>query len=87
MIKAIVIDAGLRSDKAGYVKAISIALSTHDHSFRFAHQAARNMMTEQRETTGDELADACKLIEQGRSAILIEPKGTIVEGPRFPLRT
>lgn len=84
LIEAIALENGLRPDKAGYDQAIAMALSSRDHSFRFVHPAARGVMSGSG-TTNSGLTKSCELIAQGKSVVWIKTRGTIAEGPHFPL--
>ena len=85
LVKAIIAENSLPLSQAGYDKAISIALASHDHSFRFVRPAARKEIAETGGLGDEELSKACKLIEQGKSALWADYPGIVVEGPRFPL--
>jgi len=85
LINAIMIENRLPLTKAGYDKAVSTALATRDHRFRFASTSARSVLTESHGIMDDGLSKGCKLIEQRKSALWADMQGAVVEGPHFPL--
>lgn len=85
LIDAIILEGGLPLTKAGYDKAISIALASRDHIFRFAQPAARKEIAATPGMMDAGLSKGCKLIEQGKSALWADMQATVVEGPHFPL--
>jgi hypothetical protein len=84
LIDAIMVENGLPDAPAGYEKALSIALGSHDHSFRFNRTVLQKLATWTREMD-EPMSKGCKLIEQGKSAIWADYSATVVEGPHFPL--
>lgn len=77
-------ERGLPATKTGYEMAISIALASRDHGFRFVQAAARNVITASHGMMDARLSKGCRLIEQGKSALWADMQGTVVEGPHFP---
>lgn len=84
LINAIMVENHLPLTKAGYEKAVSTALASRDHSFRFANTSARSVLTESHGIMDDGLSKGCKLIAQGKSALWADMQGAVVEGPHFP---
>lgn len=84
LINAIMVENRLPLTKAGYEEAVSTALASRDHSFRFANTSARSVLTKTHGIMDDGLSKGCRLIEQGKSALWADMQGGVVEGPHFP---
>lgn len=87
LIHAVMLENRIPLTKEGYDRAISIALASRDHSFRFDQPAARNVITATHGMTDAGLSKACRMIEQGKSALWADMQARVVEGPHFPRGT
>ena len=85
LVDAIIAENRLPYDEAGYEEAISIALASRSHSFRFVRPLAIKEITATHGTMEGGLSNGCKLIDQGKSALWADMQATVVEGPIFPL--
>lgn len=84
LVYAIMKDEGGTTTESNWNRAVSVALASRDHSFRFARPQAWNVINQALRYEGSELGKGCALIEKGKSAVWADMQARVVQGPRFP---
>jgi hypothetical protein len=85
LIDTIMREMGLPMTDEGYRQAVSFALASRGHSFRFVRPASWEVITATRGIMDAGLSKGCELIRQGKSALWADMQARVVEGPHFPL--
>lgn len=84
LVEAIMTELGVPQTEAGYERAISFALASRDHNFRFIRPASWKVISAGRGIMTAELAKGCELIQQGHSALWADMQAKVIMGPQFP---
>lgn len=84
LVYAIMKEESGTTTEGSWNRAVSMALASRDHSFRFARPQAWNVINQALRYEGSELGKGCALIERGKSAVWADIHGQVVQGPRFP---
>lgn len=87
LVDGIMQEKNLPMTDAGYRQAVSYALASRDHSFRFVRPTALKVINESQGMMDAGLLKGCELIKQGKSALWADMQATVIEGPHFPIPT
>lgn len=87
LIDGIMQEKNLPMTGAGYRQAVSYALASRDHSFRFVRPVSLKVINEPQGMMDIGLLKGCELIKHGKSALWADMQAIVIEGPHFPMES